>query len=71
MREYFSEVNNSTAVESSMELAGDRVQLEIPINALRRLMAGQRLRVEDMHCLNHHSHQRVRRLLLDYMMARN
>ena len=72
MREHHSKSNKRYYIEPSGERpsANDRVQLEIPIDTLRRLMAGQRLLVEDMHCLNYDSQQRVRQLLMDYMMGR-
>ena len=47
------------------------VQLEIPIKVLQRLMAGRSLLPEDMHCLNRDSQQRVKRLLMDYMMGKS
>ncbi|MCP3907687.1 MAG: hypothetical protein GY712_06690 [Oceanicoccus sp.] len=54
-----------------LEPASEKVQLEIPVKTLRRLMAGKPLLAEDLHCLNQGSQQRVRRLLMDYMMGKS
>jgi len=72
MRECRTKTNRRCNIGPPQEpsTANDRVQLEIPINTLRRLMAGQRLLIEDMHCLNNDSQQRVRQLLMDQMMGR-
>ncbi len=73
MRETVTETHTRHKTKPAMELPGNNesVQLEIPVKTLRRLMAGKPLIVADMHCLNQDSQQRVRRLLMDYMMGKS
>ncbi len=71
MRKYVSESSDGdNQLIVKQQPGNDSVQLEISINSLRRLMAGQQLLVEELHCLNQNSQQRVRRLLMDYMMGK-
>jgi hypothetical protein len=56
--------------QQETESSADKVQLEIDTKTLHRLVAGQQLFIEDLHCLNPGSHRRIRRLLMDYLMGR-